>query len=105
LTSSAESGAARWEGESLILRVQVQPRASRNELAGYHGDRLKVRLTAPPVAGRANASLLEFMAELFGVPKNRVSLLSGETGRAKRVRIERPGRLPDEIEYPARGTN
>jgi len=101
-TCSAESGAARWEGECLILRVQVQPRASRNELAGLHGDRLKIRLTTPPVDGRANTALVEFLADQFGVPKHQVTLLTGETGRAKRLRIERPRRLPTAIPLPAR---
>lgn len=91
---------ARWQGDDLILRIQVQPRASRDELAGRHGDRLKVRLTAPPVDGRANAALLAFLAGLFGVPKNRVILLAGESGRCKRVRIVNPGRIPDTLECP-----
>jgi len=91
---------ARWQGDDLILRIQVQPRASRDELAGLHGDRLKVRLSAPPVDGRANAALLAFLAGLFGVPKNRVILLAGESGRTKRVRIVNPGRIPDGLECP-----
>lgn len=85
---------AHWEGADLILRIQVQPRASRDEVAGLHGNRLKVRLTAPPVDGRANAALLALLAEFFGVPKNRVILLAGESGRTKRVRIVSPGRIP-----------
>jgi len=97
--------AIRWEGENLVLRIEVQPRASRNELAGFHGDRLKVRLTSPPVDGRANAALLAFLAGLFGVPKNHVTLLTGETGRAKRVRVESPRRLPEELGLPARTRN
>lgn len=101
-TSSAESAAAHWESGSLILRIQVQPRASRNEWAGLHGDRLKVRLTTPPVDGRANAALLAFLAELFAVPKSQVTLLSGETGRAKRVRIDQPRQFPEPIRPPAR---
>jgi len=91
---------ARWQGDDLILRIQVQPRASRDELAGLHGDRLKVRLSAPPVDGRANAALLAFFAGLFGVPKNRVILLAGESGHTKRVRIVNPGRIPDGLECP-----
>ncbi len=91
---------ARWQGDDLILRIQVQPRANRDELAGLHGDRLKVRLSAPPVDGRANAALLAFLAGLFGVPKNRVILLAGESGRTKRVRIVNPGRIPDGLECP-----
>ncbi len=93
---------ARWEGDDLILRIQVQPRARRDEVAGLHGDRLKVRLAAPPVDGRANAALLTLFAEFFGVPKKRVILLAGESGRSKRVRIVKPGRIPDLPGMPAR---
>lgn len=100
-TSSAEA-AARWDGDDLVLRVQVQPRASRDQLVGLHGDRLRVRLTAPPVEGRANAALLAFLAGLFGVPRSRVTLLAGETGRAKRVRIGKPQRFPAAFEVPPR---
>lgn len=91
-----------WDGDDLILRIQVQPRASRDELAGLHGDRLKVRLTAPPVDGRANAALQALLAETFGVPKYRVILLTGESGRSKRVRIVNPGRIPDLPGIPVR---
>jgi uncharacterized protein (TIGR00251 family) len=84
-----------WDGEHLLLSVYVQPKASRDLIDGVHGDRLKVRITAPPVDGRANAHLLDFLAGVFGVPRRRVTLLAGETGRAKRIRIERPARLPD----------
>jgi hypothetical protein len=97
--------AVRWDGADLVLHIQVQPRASRNELAGIHGDRLKVRLTAPPVDGRANAALIAFLAELFGVSRSCVTLLAGETGRAKRVRIKRPARLPAGLGRPAAGGN
>lgn len=79
----------------LILDVHVQPRASRDEIAGYHGDRLKVRIKAPPVDGKANQYLIGFMAELFGVPKRNVVLLAGESGRDKRLRIVDPRQIPD----------
>jgi uncharacterized protein (TIGR00251 family) len=89
--------AIRRDGADLILRVQVQPRASRNEFAGLHGDRLKIRLTAPPVEGAANAALIAFLAEAFGVAKRQVTLLAGDTGRAKTLRIAGPARLPAEL--------
>ncbi len=88
----------RWEGEHLILRVRVQPRASRDELVGWQDGRLRVRITAPPVAGKANACLCQFLATVFQVPKARVIMLAGETGRDKRFRITAPRRLPPEIE-------
>lgn len=87
----------RWDGEDLILDLHIQPRASRDAIAGEHGNRLKVRITAPPVEGKANRHLLKFLAGLFGVASRDVSLLSGDTGREKRVRIHRPQHLPPEI--------
>lgn len=61
----------RWDGEDLILACHLQPKASRDEFAGLHGDRLKIRLTAPPIEGRANAHLMAFLADAFGVAKTR----------------------------------
>ncbi|MCY1205274.1 hypothetical protein D9M68_346060 [compost metagenome] len=85
----------RWSGDDLILDCHLQPKASRDEFAGLHGDRLKIRLTAPPVEGKANAHLMAFLAAAFGVAKSQVSLESGELNRQKRVRIRSPRTLPD----------
>ncbi len=85
-----------WQGEDLILTLRVQPRASRDEIVGPHGDTLKVRITAPPVEGKANAHLLRFLADAFDVPRASVVLLSGDSARGKRVRISSPGVLPAE---------
>ncbi|HTN31837.1 MAG TPA: DUF167 domain-containing protein [Pseudomonas sp.] len=85
----------RWDGEDLLLAVHLQPKASKDEFAGLHGERLKIRLTAPPVEGKANAHLMVFLAKAFGVPKSQVSLESGELNRQKRVRISRPQKLPE----------
>ena len=70
------------------LRLRVQPRASRSELAGRHGDAIKVRLTAPPVAGAANEALLRFLASRLQVPLSALSLVAGGSGRSKVVAIE-----------------
>jgi len=80
---------------TLQLTLHVQPGASRTEVAGTHGDALKMRLAAPPVEGKANAELLRFLAEVFGVPRRNVTLLRGELSRAKVVRIARPAVRPD----------
>ena len=85
----------RWDGDDLILDCHLQPKASSDEFAGLHGDRLKIRLTAPPIEGKANAHLLAFLGKAFGVAKSQVSLISGELNRQKRVRIQRPQKLPD----------
>lgn len=84
-------GYCEWrDGDTLILRLRVQPRASRDEFGEPLGDHLKVRITAPPVDGAANAHLLRFLAKSFGVPQGRVRIIQGETGRNKTVRIEAP---------------
>ncbi len=83
-----------WQADQLILTLQIQPRAKHNEIIGPYGDALKVRLTAPPVDGKANEALCHWIAEICDVPKNRVTLLSGATGRRKRLAIDCPRRLP-----------
>ena len=70
------------------LRLHVQPRASRSELGGRHGNAIKVRLTAPPVDGAANEELVRFLAERLGVLRSAISIAAGDTSRRKRVIIE-----------------
>lgn len=86
-----------WKGDDLLLAIHLQPGSARDTLSGTHGERLKIKITAPPVDGRANDHLLRYLADLFDVPCSRVELLSGHGSRSKRVRISRPGRLPEEI--------
>ena len=74
---------------SVVLVLHIQPGARKTEVAGLHGDALKIRLAAPPVDGKANACLIEFLARQLGVAKSAVELVSGDTSRAKRVRISR----------------
>lgn len=79
-----------WINESpgtITLTLHVQPGAKRTEVAGTHGDALKVRLAAPPVDGQANEALLSYLAAQFGVPKRQVELVSGYTSRKKRVQL------------------
>lgn len=85
----------RWDGNDLILDCHLQPKASKDEFAGLHGERLKIRLTAPPVEGKANAHLLAFLGLAFGVAKSQIQLISGELNRQKRVRIRSPQKLPE----------
>jgi len=72
----------------VVLDVRVQPSAGRTGVAGRHGDALKLRVGAPPVEGRANAAVVAFLAEQFGVKAAAVSIVSGETSRQKRVKLE-----------------
>jgi uncharacterized protein (TIGR00251 family) len=69
------------------LLVRVQPRASRNELAGLHAGRLRIRLAAPPVDGEANEELERFLARLLSVPRRAVSLTAGHASRQKTLVI------------------
>jgi uncharacterized protein (TIGR00251 family) len=87
-----------WQGEDLLLHVLVQPKAGKDEIAGLHGDELKVRIKAPPVDGAANQALVKFFSKLFKVPKSNITILSGETSRHKRLLIQAPKRLPEGIE-------
>jgi uncharacterized protein len=72
----------------LILELHVQPGASRSEFAGMHGDRLKVRLAARAVDGKANEALIEFLAEHYRVPRRNVRIIAGLKSRQKRVLID-----------------
>ncbi|MDP6525577.1 MAG: DUF167 family protein [Kiritimatiellia bacterium] len=72
---------------SITINVRVVPRASKNEFTGLHGDSLRIRLQAPPVDGKANAALVKFLASRLGIPKRNVVIVSGETGRQKRIRV------------------
>jgi hypothetical protein len=86
----------RGDGE-VTLALRVQPRAARDEIAGLHGDRLKVRITAPPVDGAANEHLCRFMARVFAVPAARVTLLRGTSGRDKLVSVRGVQELPESL--------
>jgi uncharacterized protein (TIGR00251 family) len=86
-----------WVGETLILNVRVQPRASQDRYDGIHEGHIRIRITAPPTDVKANAHLMAFISDLFAVPKSRVTLISGNTGRIKRVRVDRPTKLPRDI--------
>jgi uncharacterized protein (TIGR00251 family) len=74
-------------GNSIVLNLHIQPRASKNQVCGVHDNALKIRLTSPPVDGAANKLCREFLADLLDVPKSAVEIISGETSRHKRVRV------------------
>lgn len=73
--------------EGVQLKIRVQPRAAKNQVAGWLEDALKVRLTAPPVDGEANAALQRFLADYFGISRSAVQLLAGATSRTKVIRL------------------
>jgi uncharacterized protein (TIGR00251 family) len=72
----------------VTLDLHVQPGAKRSEFAGEHGGRMKLRLAAPAVEGKANQALVAFLADYFGVPKRNVRIAAGLKSRAKRVVIQ-----------------
>ena len=74
----------------LIVSLRVIPRASKDGFQGLLGDALKVRIQAPPVEGKANTYLLRFLSKQWKIPKSTLELLSGETGRNKRICIQHP---------------
>ncbi|CBL47316.1 Conserved hypothetical protein [gamma proteobacterium HdN1] len=86
-----------WQQQDLLLHCYLQPRAANDGFVGEHGGRLKIRITAPPVDGQANAHLIRFLAKAFGVPQQQVQIEQGETGRSKRIRIRTPSKIPQEL--------
>ena len=83
--------------DEVVLRVHVQPGTGRSAVVGRHGDALKVRVAAPPVEGRANDALVQFLASTLGVKNEQVTLISGESSRSKRVRLS--GVDPEEVKH------
>lgn len=82
---------------SIRLTLHIQPGAKKTEVAGEHGDALKIRLAAPPVDGKANQALLSYLAERFDVPQRQVVLKQGETSRRKVVEISGSSVSPDSL--------
>ncbi|MCW8854974.1 MAG: DUF167 family protein [Gammaproteobacteria bacterium] len=86
-----------WQKNDLYLRVRIQPKASKDEFAEQLGNAIKIRITAPPVDGKANNHLIAFLAKKFGVAKSKIEIISGKTGRLKQLKIQSPKNLPDFI--------
>jgi uncharacterized protein (TIGR00251 family) len=99
--AASEPEWARYDGAAdiLTLRVHVQPGARRTEPAGIHGERLKIRLAAPPVEGKANAALRVYIAGAFAVPQRNVELAAGGSSRNKTLRVISPRLRPD-LDWP-----
>ena len=82
---------------ALVLRLYIQPKASRDSIIGLHGDELKVAITAPPVDGQANAHLIKYLAKQFRVAKSQIAIEKGELGRHKQIKISHPQQIPTEV--------
>jgi len=78
---------ARDIADGCTVSVRVHPGARRSAVSGIHGGAVKISLTTPPVDGRANESLIAFVAGLLSIPRGRVSLVAGMTGRTKVLRV------------------
>jgi len=91
----------RQDADGVLLTLHIQPGAKKTEVVGRHGEALKIRLAAPPVDGKANACLLAFLAERLDVSKARLQIVSGETSRAKRVKVG-AGETPSLLEIRMR---
>jgi uncharacterized protein len=72
----------------VVFRIRVVPRASRCESAGFQDDALKLRITAPPVEGKANEACVALLAELFGLKKARIAIIGGHASRTKTVAVD-----------------
>lgn len=99
MSASSADHATPWCTEnldgSITLRFHVQPAAKLTGFAGIQGGSARIRLTAPPADGKANAMLLAFLAAAFGVPRRSVTLVRGDAGRSKTVHIAAPALRPD----------
>jgi uncharacterized protein (TIGR00251 family) len=90
VTAALEDADTTWiaaGGGGVRLRIRVQPRASRTEVVGPHGDSLKIRLSSPPVDGAANRELIAYLSKRVRRPKSAIEIVSGDRGRLKSVMI------------------
>ena len=99
MSQSTDNLAKPWtlRGTQLELRVQVQPGAKSTELLGVYNGRLKIRLQAPPVEGKANQALVTYLSQKFKIPKSTVSITKGANSRLKTLTIDDPQFLPAEF--------
>jgi len=88
MAEAADGSWLRVRSSGVEVRVRLSPRASRVRIDGFYGDRLKVRLTDPPVGGAANKALVRLLAKAAGVPPSRGRIVLGATDRSKTVLLE-----------------
>jgi uncharacterized protein len=73
--------------EEILLKVYLQPKSSKNEVAGPYRDGIKVKVTAPPVEGKANEALIRFLAKEYGIPPSCIEIIKGLHSREKTLKI------------------
>jgi len=72
---------------SVNIKVHIQPRSSKEQIIGLHNGRLKIKISAPPVDGKANQNLIEFIAKALGVSKSKIEIVKGRTSKLKTLKI------------------
>ncbi len=72
----------------IMLHIHLQPKAKKDEIVGSYGNKLKIRLTAPPIEGKANEALRKFLARVLKVPRSAINIVHGELSRQKDIYIE-----------------
>ncbi len=101
--SSDDTVYYQWQDRNLILHCRLQPKAAQDEFAEVTEGRIKIRITAPPVDGKANKHLIKFLAKQFKVPQDRVEIMSGDNSRQKRILIMDPQVLPAALQLDRAG--
>lgn len=99
------SSVASWDGDDLIVRVRVQPRASCNEVLGIVASQLRVRTTAAPSDGKANKAVVRLLASYFQLAPSRIRLTHGIAQRNKRFIVSRPPAIPEDLAVAMRASN
>jgi uncharacterized protein (TIGR00251 family) len=96
---------ARRAVNGVSLKVRVQPKAAGNQVAGYRGDTLRLRVAAPPEAGKANAAVVSLLAQALGIAKSRIWIVRGHASRDKVVMVESltPEEVQQRLNAPAEG--
>lgn len=89
--------------KGVVIKVKLLPRSSRNHIAGKEGNRYKIKVTAPPVDGKANEALIKLLAKNLGIPGRDIEILSGHTSRLKTIRIQdlSTGDISDRLLQPS----
>ena len=90
------------EGDSVIIHVAVQPKASEDRVVGFHGDALKVKVTAPPTGGKANQGLVKLLADELNIRQSCIEIIHGHTSRRKVLRISNvsPNQVMNALKRP-----
>ena len=83
-----------WDDENLILNIRVLSNSPKDQFTDVLDNRIKLRITATPVDGKANSHIISFLSKLFKVPKSNIEILSGTTNKNKRLRITKPRIIP-----------